>query len=79
MLIAVKTRKRAVSKTKTRVQKTGAWLQKTWKVYPAEILATGGASAVTTGVAQIYGPAGWITGGLFALAGAVCVAKSKGA
>ncbi|WP_370942608.1 hypothetical protein AB5J62_26350 [Amycolatopsis sp. cg5] len=79
MLIAVKTRKRAVSKTKTRAQKTGAWLQKTWKASPAEILATGGASAVTTGVAQIYGPAGWITGGLFALAGAVCVAKSKGA
>ncbi|MFD8496198.1 hypothetical protein [Amycolatopsis sp. NPDC059657] len=78
MLIAVKTRKRAVSKTKARAQKTGAWLKKAWQTSPAEILATGGASAVTTGVAQIYGPAGWITGGLFGIAGAVCVAKSKG-
>jgi hypothetical protein len=79
VLIAVKARKRAVSKSKTRAREAITWLREWWNANPAEILATGGASAVTTGVAQIYGPAGWITGGVFALAGAVCVAKSKGA
>ncbi|WP_410576627.1 hypothetical protein [Amycolatopsis sp. lyj-108] len=49
-----------------------------WRKNTAEILATGGASAITTGAAAIYGPAGWITGGVLAVIGAVCAAKSKG-
>lgn len=44
----------------------------------AELLATGGAAAVTTGTGQMHGPAGWIVGGLFLLAGGVAVAKSRG-
>lgn len=44
----------------------------------AELLATGGAAAVTTGTGQMHGSAGWIVGGLFLLAGGVAVAKSRG-
>ena len=43
-----------------------------------DALLVGGASAVTCGVALIYAPAGWIVGGLFALAAGVYTARSAG-
>ncbi|MFE0020529.1 hypothetical protein [Amycolatopsis sp. NPDC059021] len=59
-------------------KKTGARITGVWRANTPEILATGGASAITTGAALMYSPAGWITGGVLAVVGAVCVAKSRG-
>lgn len=59
-------------------KKAGWRIAEFWEANVPEILATGGASAVTTGAALMYGPGGWITGGVLAVVGAVCVEKSKG-
>ncbi|WP_410591073.1 hypothetical protein [Amycolatopsis sp. lyj-23] len=56
----------------------GSWVAQFWGTNLPEILAVGGASAVTVGAGMTCGPAGWITGGVLSIVGAVCAEKSKG-
>lgn len=43
-----------------------------------DVVGLAGAAAVVTGSAMIYAPAGWIVGGVFALAYALLTAKADG-
>lgn len=54
--------------------KLGQLLAGLWVRRGAGVLLLGGAAAVTIGAALIYPPAGWIAGGLFAIAGGVLAA-----
>lgn len=51
------------------------WLRETIPKYLTDILAAAGGVAVVCGVAQIFVPAGWITGGAMLIATAVIYSK----
>lgn len=40
-----------------------------------DALLVGGAAAISAGAWQVYAPAGWIVGGVFALAGGLLLAR----
>jgi len=42
-----------------------------------DALMVGGVGAISAGAGMIYAPAGWIVGGLFALAAGVLVARKQ--
>lgn len=42
-----------------------------------DLLMAGGAMAIATGAAQVYGPAGWIAGGVLAITGGIVMARGR--
>ena len=55
-----------------------AMVSRAWERWGAGILLSFGAMALTVGAAQIYPPAGWITGGVLAILGGILSAVGGG-
>ena len=55
-----------------------ALVSEAWERWGTGMLLSGGAIALTVGVAQIYPPAGWITGGVLAILGGILSAVGGG-
>jgi|GEM_PF-858829 len=52
-------------------------LSRSWRGLLVDLLLVGGAAAMTVGAGCIYPPAGWIVGGLLAMAGAFLASGEK--